>query len=425
MLLGSYQLSNQKVKIGFVLKGYPRVSETFIAQEIYLLEQMGFDIEIFSMRKAREKERQPIVAMIKAQVTYIPEYIFEDYKEFLKSGFELLKAVPFKYIRLLFGSILESIKKFDDDPVKRFLQASWLVNRHHLHLNSRTVGHLHSHFIHAPTELTQYAAKLSDLKYSISAHAKDIYTIPESEVVKRVNASEFIMTCTKFNVNFLKSLKGIQTEKVHQIYHGVDLETFKPLADKNLNVLPRNAFVSVGRLVPKKGYEIILNALAKLKNQGIQFTYDVYGEGELREQLIELTNNLNLSSEVKFHRTATHPQIIARLQQGGTFLSGSKQTADLDRDGIPNTIAEAMAIEVPVIASNVSGIPELIENKKTGLLFAEGSVDELIKCLNLSIANPDLMEELGKAGRKKVTEVFNSKVWIQSCAKLLSPYAKV
>lgn len=408
--------------VAFVLKGYPRVSETFIAQEIFLLEQKGFSIEIFAMRRAREPQRQPIVEKIRAPITYIPEYIWPALFSVLRQNAKVLVRQPFRYLSSLLGAVHRSLRTWNDDPLKRFLQAGWITGYRGLDLQDSPIGHLHSHFVHAPTEMTTYIRELTGIRYSISAHAKDIYTIPEGDVVERVNRSRLIMTCTRFNYEFLRSMKGIDSSKVVKVYHGVDLENFKPDSPVQFDdqfVTSLRSLLSVGRLVPKKGYDIILRALADLRNEGHDFRYDIYGEGELAQALKQKVTELGLNAKVCFHGTTTHPQIIRRLNRGGIFISASCQAADRDRDGIPNTIAEAMAMEIPVIASNVSGIPELVIDGETGWLFDEGDVEDLKRSILAAWSEPRLAYEVSRRGREHVANVFNCRRWIDECAQHL------
>lgn len=407
-------------RLGFILKGYPRVSEAFIAQEIFLLEQQGFEIEIFSMRGPRESERQPIVEKIKAPVTYLPEYLWPEWKTILQENTKAFVRAPHRWVAGLIRGIFRSLHQKNDDPIKRFLQAGWLVGRRGLGKSGHPVVHLHAHFAHAPTELAEAAAHLSGLKFSISAHAKDIYTLAPRELSRRIRASQLIMTCTRANLDFLQNLPGVTPEKVHRIYHGIDLESFHRRQEFRAQALSR--FVSVGRLVEKKGYEDILEALVLLRARGHSFTYDIYGAGALLPSLRELTQKLGLSDVVRFHQTATHPQIIRRFEEGGIFLNGSRISADGDRDGIPNTVAEAMSMELPVIATAVSGIPELIEDGITGLLVDERRPDQLAEAIEKLLQNPELARHLGQRARQKVAEIFNADLWILQCAQLLQPF---
>ncbi len=410
-------------KVAFILKGYPRVSETFIAQEIYQLEQRGFQIEILSLRQAREPERQPIVGRIRAPVTYLPEYIWPQIGSVLWENSKCLAKHPCGYLRAFAATVRQVLRQRTVRPARRFFQAGWAAGRCRIGAPGG-VGHLHAHFAHTPTEVAFHLSLITGLPYSISAHAKDIYTITPRELVERINSAALLMTCTEFNWRFLRALPGIQAEKIHRVYHGIDLRTFKrsrPLPEGPLFAAGLRGFVSVGRLVEKKGFDVVLRALAVLKSRGEQFTYDIYGAGELEQPLADLVKQLNLQAEVRFHRTATHPQIIQRLNEGGIYLGGFKITADGDRDGIPNTVAEAMAMEMPVLVSNVSGVPELVEHGLSGHLVPPNDVNALVTALAQMLANPAYCRALAVRARVRVQEVFNCDGCIEACARLLQP----
>ena len=405
-----------------MLKGYPRVSETFIAQEIHLLEQRGFDIEILSMRDAREPERQPIVDRIRAPVTYLPECLRPYPATVLWENLKCLFMYPASYPRWFSVALRRALRIRSHAPLRRFLQAGWVISRRRIGKSAEGIRHLHAHFVHTPTELTYYLSRITGLPFSISAHAKDIYTLAPEELTERINASRLIMTCTDFNWRFLRSLPGIHAEKIHRVYHGISVNQFRraePLPTGPAFEAGLRHFVSVGRLVEKKGYDVVLAALHQLKAGGIQFTYDIYGSGEIEQKLVALTKELGLAEEVRFHKTATHPQIIQRLNQGGIYLGGFKVTANGDRDGIPNTVAEAMGMELPVLATNVSGIPELIEHGKSGHLVRPNDADAFAAALKMMLANPDYCRALAGQARARVVKVFNSECWIESCAECL------
>ncbi len=410
--------------LAFVLKGYPRVSETFIAQEIHMLEQLNFPITIISMRQAREPQRQPVVALIKAPIVYLPEYIWPALGSILLNNFRTLRRNPRQYLRLLGLACGRSLRALDDSPLKRFLQAGWALAK------IKSIHHFHSHFAHAPTELTWYMAKLSGKKYSISAHAKDIYTLPKDELTRRINDSELIMTCTGFNFEFMRALPGVQQKKIHKVYHGINLDNFRPErpTDQTAHDLlydgDKLKLLSVGRLVEKKGYEDIFQALKILADNNFQFVYDIYGAGERKAALQQLTKELSLEDFIVFHNTATHPQIVERMNRGGIFLCGSRIGKNGDRDGIPNTVAEAMAMELPVIATNVSGIPELVEHQISGLMIDEADPQQMAGSIEFLAKNPEQAKVYGQAARVRVEKVFNCKEWIKICAQHLQPFLK-
>lgn len=411
----------KKAKIAYVLKGYPRLSETFIAQEIYQMEQEGFELEIFSMRKARERERHPIIDQIKAPVTYLPEYFRDAPADMLIHNASVFFSRPLRYLLGLLHACKETAFEQDKSPLKRFFQAAWVVGAKDL---GRTeIRHIHSHFIHAPTELTLYMHFLTGLTYSISAHAKDIYTSSIRQVAERIRRSEFLMTCTGFNVNFLRKQPSIPQEKVHKVYHGIKTARFKPSAVKFSESGNHMRLVTCARLVPKKGYPVILQAIAKLRESGYPITYDIFGEGDLRASLTELVKKLGIEEAVNFHGNITQAELIQEYEKKGIFVLACQEMEDGDRDGIPNAMAEAMSMELPTIATKISGIPELVEHRKSGFLIPSRDVTAMIDAIYRIISNPSFGDELAVGGRERVKEIFEADNCIRECAELMEPYA--
>ncbi|RZA05014.1 MAG: colanic acid biosynthesis glycosyltransferase WcaL, partial [Proteobacteria bacterium] len=186
-----------------------------------LLESRGLELEIYSMRGPREKERHPVHGQIRAQVTYLPETL--GLKE-IAPNFRACLAFPAGYARGFAHALQRSLSRRKKSPLKRFFQAGWLIDAKSIGKKGG-VGHLHSHFLHAPTELALSLAKITGLTYSISAHAKDIYTSSAEEVRERVENAQFLMTCTKFNYEQIRAIVGPKHEaKVNEVYHGVNLE---------------------------------------------------------------------------------------------------------------------------------------------------------------------------------------------------------
>lgn len=408
-------------KIGFILKGYPRLSETFIAQEIYLLEQRGFEIDIYSMRGPREKIRHPVHEKIKAKVVYIPEYIWESFAEIFWANVLVAFTRPI-YLALLPQALWKSLRTRSRSPIKRFLQAGWLIQREDL--GHTQVKHLHSHFIHTPTELTYYLSKITGLTYSISAHAKDIYTSTPAEIRERVQASEFLMTCTEFNFHKIREFVGPEhAGKVNQVYHGVSLSAFQPELEPDYD-FPQKRLLTIARLVEKKGFEDVFAALKLLKDKGLRLHYDIYGDGELKKSLLELRDRLGLESQVTLHGAVSQPIVLKSYREGGVFILASRETENGDRDGIPNSMAEAMSMAMPVLATNVSGIPEILEHNLSGLLVAQRAPAEIAAGLERLFSEKGLAAKLGIEARKKVTRVFDADRCIDVCEKLLKPYSK-
>ncbi|MCO5142232.1 MAG: glycosyltransferase [Oligoflexia bacterium] len=407
-------------QIGFVLKGYPRLSETFIAQEMQLLEERGFSLVIYSMRAARDKVLHPVHKKIKARVKYLPEDVFP-LLEIPYKNFRTFLKFPIGYLSALKHAIYYSIVRKSDSPIKRLLQAGWLLDEEKIGKGDE-ISHLHSHFIHTPTEMTMYLKIISGVTYSISAHAKDIYTITEAEIRERVENAEFLMTCTHFNYEKIKSIVGgAHKFKVNEVYHGVNLHTFEPEPKVDKSDLPKR-LITVARLVEKKGYDTVFEAIKILKDEGINLEYEIFGDGELRENLKELAANLGIAKGIRFHGAVSQNEVIKAYNFGGIFVLGSRLTSNGDRDGIPNSMAEAMSMQLPVVATNISGIPELLEHERTGLLVESNDASSMALAIKRLIEQPDFAYALGIAAREKVQKCFDANMCISSCEKLLAPY---
>lgn len=407
-------------EIGFVLKGYPRLSETFIAQEIQLLEERGFSIVIYSMRAPRDQLLHPVHQRIKARVKYLPEEVFPSLIIPMKN-LRTFFHFPIGYFKAFLHALFFSIKRFSNSPLKRLLQAGWLLDEEKIG-KDRDIRHLHSHFIHVPTEMTMYLHIVSGVTYSISAHAKDIYTITDQEIRERVENAEFLMTCTHFNYQKIRETVAEEhREKVHEVYHGVNLKVFEPSSQQKQKELPKK-LLTVARLVDKKGYDTVFQSIKVLKDQGIVLDYEIFGEGELKNSLRDLAIQLGIDKQIHFHGAVTQSKVIEVYKSGGIFVLGCRLTNNGDRDGIPNSMAEAMSMELPVVATNISGIPELVENEVTGLLVESNMPVEMANAIRRLIEDPSFAHSLGEAARKKVQKCFDANICVSSCERLLAPY---
>ena len=207
------------IPLAIVLKGYPRLSETFIAQEILNLEKSGFDITLFSLRRPTDKKTHPIHGEIKARVNYLPEYLYQEPLRVLRSWNTARKLPGF---RAALRAFLKDLRR-DSTPnrIRRFGQALVLATE-----LPDTVTKLYAHFLHTPASVTRYCAIMRELPWACSAHAKDIYTSPRWEITDKLEHCQWLTTCTRANVSFLRA-RCAQPEKVFLNYHGLDLSRFQ------------------------------------------------------------------------------------------------------------------------------------------------------------------------------------------------------
>lgn len=411
---------SSKKRIAVVLKGYPRLSETFIAQEILELERAGFDISIISLRHPTDKHTHPVHAEIQAPKHYLPEYIYQELFRVwwakvncaFKSGF--WKALPV------------FMKDFLRDPsanrVRRWGQAMVLAHEY-----AGNHDHIYAHFLHTPCSVARYAALISGKSFSISAHAKDIWTSPEWEMREKLEDCDWLVTCTEGGADYLKSLAP--AGRVHLVYHGLDLSRFpapeiKPSQNDGKTKAKSVNLVTVGRAVSKKGIDTLLNALAILPAD-LHWNWTHIGGGPLKGELQALAKNLGISERCNFKGALPQSEVLETYRKSDLFILPSRIDETGDRDGLPNVIVEAQSQAMAVISTNISGIPELIQSDKNGLLIEPDQVDDLAKAIEKLCSDVALRNQMGKAGEEKVRSHFSHKQTIGDIIALLNKSLKV
>ncbi|MGD8530963.1 MAG: hypothetical protein PVG97_08285, partial [Syntrophobacterales bacterium] len=208
--------------IGYILKGYPRISETFISNEIHLLENLDFSLHLFSMRQPRESFTHQSVKQIRAQVDYLPETLLAHLPCLLYHNLLLARSRPAAYSQAFRLMLTRFRRTKKVATIKHLFQAGYLV---HSLLPGTGVRHLHAHFAHSPTSVALFANKLSGLAFSFTAHAKDIYTSDPRQLQEKIELAEFVVTCTDYNRSFLRGLSPGKNA-IHRIYHGIDARFF-------------------------------------------------------------------------------------------------------------------------------------------------------------------------------------------------------
>jgi len=389
-------------RVGFVLKGYPRLSETFIAQEVLALEQRGLDIVIYSLRHPTDTATHPVNDEINAPVTYLPEYL-RDEPDRVRRAIAFCRSLP------TYEAVLKLWQcDFARDPttnrVRRLGQAFVLAAE----LDPR-IDRLHAHFLHTPASVTRYAAHLRGLPWSVSAHAKDIWTSPDWEMQEKLADCAWAVTCTRANAEHMSALAP--EDRVACVYHGLDLSRFPTPALRPDNAVP--VILSVGRAVPKKGYDDLLQALSKL-NRPFLFRH-IGGGGEI-DALKRLADELGLADRIEWLGARPQQDVLAAYRAADLFALASRVTEDGDRDGLPNVIVEAQSQGLPVVSTMVSAIPELIEDGQNGLLVPERSPDALAVALDTVLADPDRARAMGQAGEQRVRGDFDLNRCIDSLA---------
>lgn len=397
--------------VAYILKGYPRLSETFIAQEIRALEKRGLDIRLYSLRHPTEGARHPVHAEIVAPVAYLPEYLHHEPGRVARA-WRALRGTP-GYTAARRCWLGDFKRDRSRNRVRRFGQA--LVLAHEM---TPDIGHLHAHFLHTPASVARYAALLRGLPWSCSAHAKDIWTSARWEKSEKLADCAWAVTCTRANLDHLAALAP--EGRVHLSYHGLDLARFapppgpRPARDGGAAEDPA-VILSIGRAVEKKGHDDLLAALARLPD-GLHWRFEHVGGGPLQASLKNLAERLGIASRCAFHGAQAQPSVLDAYRRADLFALMSRQAGDGDRDGLPNVLMEAQSQGLAVLATEISAIPELIVPDDNGVLVAPGDIDGAAAALKRLIMDAALRDRLGAAGRRRVAEKFALEPCIESLA---------
>ncbi len=389
-------------KIACIVKGYPRLSETFIAQEILALEQAGVDIIIYSLRHPTDTSVHPVHKKIQAKVHYLPEYL---YQHPVRVSVSLFKALFNKgFYTILPKFIKDLMRDLTPNRIRRFGQALVLANE--IEANRQW---LYVHFLHTPASVARYASYLTKLPWSCSAHAKDIWTSREWDIREKLAELQWLVTCTQSNTEHLKALSSTP-EKVSLLYHGLDFSRFPQPTECNQSngstAISPVQIISVGRAVSKKGYDVLLNALAQLPHD-LHWSFTHIGGGPLLDELKTQAKQLAIGDKIKWLGAQNFEEVIKHYQTSDMFVLASRIDKNGDRDGLPNVLMEAMMQKLACIASNISGIPELICDRQNGILVEPEKPNELSKQIRELIQSPELRNNLGENGYKTVTRKFS------------------
>tara|TARA_B100001123_G_scaffold152674_1_gene176664 strand:- start:229 stop:1485 length:1257 start_codon:yes stop_codon:yes gene_type:complete len=399
--------------VAFVLKGYPRLSETFIAQEIRALERRGLFISIYSLRQPTDQYTHMIHSDIKAPIYYLPEYLHKEPLRLVRAWAALHNRTTYKTAQRAW--LRDLWRDFTSSRLRRFGQA--LILAHELDSN---VDQLHAHFLHTPASVTRYASILNELPWSCSAHAKDVWTIPVWEKLEKIASCSWLSTCNQSIHTHLKSLGS--SESVHLNYHGIDLSYFStnphlPKARKHGSRNDPLILLSIGRTVEKKGHSILLDALAKIPKT-LHWRLVHIGAGPLDKQLKHQAHSLGISKQIDWRGPLAHDAVLAAYRDADIFVLASCIGADGDRDGLPNVLVEAQSQSVPCVATTAGAIPELIEDGINGLLVPPNNPLALHQALTRLMLEPQLRLDMGRAGEQLIRAQFHMDEKIDGIAKL-------
>ena len=379
------------MKVGYVIKSFPRLSQTFIVNEILAHEAAGLDLDIFSLRPPREEERHAAVSQVKARVTYLPG-VDGSAACLWKEVVETARHVP---------EIWSRLSQCTQEAAGDVHQALALARR----VREHGITHLHAHFGNVATSVARLAGFFADVPYSFTAHARDIFheKVVPSQLARKLGDAKAVVTVSDFNLTYLQRNYGAAAQRVRRIYNGLDMNRFGYAETADRAPL----IVSVGRLVEKKGLSELIDACSLLKDRACTFRCLIVGSGPLEDVLRAQIARLGLVSEVELAGPRPQDEVMHLVQEAAVFAAPCIVGADGDRDGLPTVLLEAMALGTPCVSTDVTGIPEILHDGETGLMVPQHDAMALADALERLLADGALRARLARHARSLMEQQFD------------------
>lgn len=377
--------------IGYVVKRYPRFSETFIVNEVLAHEAAGLPINIFSLRPPIDTHFQDLISRVRAAVTYLSEGRVSA-AELWSALSSASRIIPDIHSRLESAQDESSL-----DAYCGIRLAEQSVRR--------GITHLHAHFASSSATVARIASLLTDIPYSITAHAKDIFhqDVNTEDLSRKLRDACVTFTVSHFNLEFLRTQIATGGSPIVRLYNGIPLEQF-PFQS------PRDRcrqIIAVGRFVEKKGFGDLIQACGILRDRGTSFRCLLVGGGELEQDLVQLVRKLNLHEQVKLLGPQPQRSVKDLIQKSAVMATPCVLGSDGNRDGLPTVLLEAMALGTPCVSTDVTGIPEIVRHQETGLIVSQNSPAELANSLTQVLAEPDLRHHLAIKARRLIESEFD------------------
>jgi colanic acid/amylovoran biosynthesis glycosyltransferase len=384
--------------VGYVLRKFPVLSETFILNEILALEARGVDVHIFPLAPTRDPRFHEGVTRMKAPMHYVPGVA--EWRTVVRHARRVHARNPKRYRRRL----LKVLATGRPSLLWQFLQASWIADR----ARRLGVGHLHAHFANDPASVAAHAAALAGVPYSFTAHAYDIYRdADERALARKMRDARFTVTVSQYNVEFLSSLRKGTVPRIELIRNGVDMQRFTPAPEP-----PSGPFsmLAVARLVEKKGLPVLVDACRRLRERGLDFRCEIVGKGAQRAELERLIRGWDLAAHVVLAGPLPQQEIVERFHRAHVLVLPCIVGRDGNRDGLPVSIVEALACGLPVISTPVTGIPEVVRHERNGLVVPAGDAAALADAIQRLMEDPQLLAALRAAARSSVETEFDERL---------------
>ncbi len=407
-------------KLGIVISMFPELHETFILRELIALERHGVNFHIYSLQFPRDPITiDEAINLSRDKTTYASLFSVTTFLAFFKT--------LFRHPLRTLSAIGKVIFWGRDRPKEVLKNLAVLPLTLHFYDVGKQHGvtHWHGHWANIPTTACWYLSTIHNVTWSAAIHGEDIFT-KNRFLAKKLDDNQFSVVCSGYFCNHLQTQLGLEKPAdVHLNYHGLDPRVTDRAPDRKFNHRANDAplkLLSIGRLVPTKGHDVLIEACAQLRDQGVPFTLQIVGSGPIESDLRALITKCDLEALIELRGGMAFADVLNTLEAADVFCLAPRMIPGQPPDGIPNVIAEAMALRVPVVSTAVSAIPELVEDGVSGLLVPTDDVDAFAAALKRLADQPEFAMQLSEAAASKVGHRFDQNRNIEELLGLFKQY---
>lgn len=394
---------SQSLKVAYIMSRFPKLTETFILYEMLAMGQHGIQVEVYPLLREHEERMHPEAGQF-VEIAHFQPFLS---LPIIRANLHFLLRKPFAYLKVLWDVLRANWGSFNffTGVIGIFPKSVLFAYQ----MRADNVQHIHAHFASHPAAAAFIVHRLVGIPYSFTAHGSDLHR-DRHMLREKVAEAAFVAAISDFNKDLIiRECRGNYREKIKVVHCGVDTEVFRARSYETPYEKGENPFMilCVGTLHEVKGQAYLIDACRQLQDRGLNFECHFVGDGPDRKSLTNLVEQAGLDDKVYFHGRLTRDEIVRLLLDADILTAPSVPTRDGRREGIPVVLMEAMGCGVPVIASQLSGIPELVYDQLTGLLVPPGDSTSLADSLERILKEPGLRQRLGSAGREKVVEEFD------------------
>lgn len=398
---------------------FPELHETFILRELVALEGRGVRFDIFSLQFPRDPITLDDAIRLTNERTHYSGLVTA---ATLAATFRVLVKRPIPLLQ----AIAKVVWQGRDRPMDVLKNLAVLPVSLFIGEQGRQLGvtHWHGHWANVPTTSCWYLAQVYGDSWSAAIHGEDIFSANRFLPYK-LNEARFTVVCSGHFCNHLQQQLGLDApEHVHLNYHGLDPRVMQRAAATQAHAVEpaRLSIISIGRLVPTKGHDVLIKACAQLLGESVPLRLTIIGAGPLDNELRELACSMGVENHIEFSGALAFEQVLETLESADIFALAPRLIPGQAPDGIPNVIAEAMALGIPVVTTRVSAIPELVSDGQTGVLVEVDDVDGFARAIASIHTSPEMARQFSAAARERVAKLFNQDANIDELLALFDRY---